>query len=112
MRAQIPSARFIVFCRNAGFHHTSVRLKTGANAVALDWSVDENWAREAIQSQGAVQGHLDPLLLVQGGDRLKARTHQILEAFSSGPHIFNLGHGIVPETSPDHVEELVRLVRG
>ena len=112
VRAEIPSARFIVFCRNAGFHHTSVRQKTGANAVALDWSVDENWARDTIQKDGAVQGHLDPLLLVQGGERLKARTEQILEAFSSGPHIFNLGHSIVPETSPDHVEQLVRWVRG
>ena len=112
VRQEIPSARFIVFCRNAGFHHTSVRQKTGANAVALDWSVDENWAKEAIQSQGAVQGHLDPLLLVQGGDRLKQRTEQILTAFGSGPHIFNLGHGIVPETSPDHVEQLLRIVRG
>jgi uroporphyrinogen decarboxylase len=112
VRAKVPTARFIVFCRNAGFHHATVRQKTGANAVALDWSVDENWAREAIQKDGAVQGHLDPLLLVQGGDRLKARTEQILEAFSSGPHIFNLGHGIVPETSPDHVEQLMRLVRG
>jgi uroporphyrinogen decarboxylase len=112
VRVEIPSARFIVFCRNAGFHHTSVRQKTGANAVALDWSVDENWARDTIQKDGAVQGHLDPLLLVQGGDRLKVRTEQILQAFSSGPHIFNLGHGIVPETSPDHVEQLVRWVRG
>ncbi|NDB68484.1 MAG: uroporphyrinogen decarboxylase [Methylocystaceae bacterium] len=112
VRNEIPTARFIVFCRNAGFHHTSVRQKTGANAVALDWSVDENWARNEIQKYGAVQGHLDPLLLVQGGDRLKARTEQILSAFSSGPHIFNLGHGIVPETSPDHVEYLMRLVRG
>ena len=112
VRMDIPSARFIVFCRNAGFHHTSVRQKTGANAVALDWSVDENWARDTIQKDGAVQGHLDPLLLVQGGDRLKARTQDILQAFSSGPHIFNLGHGIVPETSPDHVEQLVRWVRG
>ena len=112
VRAEIPSARFIVFCRNAGFHHTSVRAKTGANAVALDWAVDEHWAREAVQKQGAIQGHLDPLLLVQGGDRLKQRVEMIIEAFASGPHIFNLGHGIVPETSPDNVEQLLRIVRG
>jgi uroporphyrinogen decarboxylase len=112
VRTEIPAAKFIVFCRNAGFHHSSVRQKTGANAVALDWSVDENWARDAIQSGGAVQGHLDPLLLVQGGDRLKKRAEEILTAFSEGPHIFNLGHGIVPETPPDHVEQLLRVVRG
>ena len=112
VRAVIPSARFIVFCRNAGFHHQSVRQKTGANVVALDWSVDEQWARQVIQKHGPVQGHLDPLLLVQGGDLLKVRAQTIVEAFSDGPHIFNLGHGIVPETPPAHVEQLLRVVRG
>jgi uroporphyrinogen decarboxylase len=58
-----------------------------------------------------VQGNLDPLRLVAGGEQMRARAQTIIEAFAERPHIFNLGHGIVPETPIEHVAELVRLVR-
>ncbi len=112
VRAKRPDARFIVFCRGAGARHDQVAKATGANAVGLDWAVDEQWAATYVQSQSAVQGHLDPLLVVNGGELMDRRTDEIIEAFSHGPHIFNLGHGIVPETSPDHVERLLKRVRG
>ena len=64
-----------------------------------------------IQKIGPVQGNLDPLLVVAGGEAMAAATRQIIAALSRGPFIFNLGHGIVPETPPEHVERLVALVR-
>ncbi len=112
VREQRPDARFIVFCKGAGARHDQVALATGANAVGLDWAVDEIWAAKHVQKHSAVQGHLDPLLVVNGGELMDQRVDQIIEAFSQGPHIFNLGHGIVPETSPDHVERLLKRVRG
>ncbi len=64
-------------------------------------------------SQGvAVQGNFEPLLLVAGGDAMDARVRETLQTLSGLPHIFNLGHGIVPETPPEHVARLVELVRG
>ncbi len=59
----------------------------------------------------AVQGNLDPLLLVAGGAGFEARVREILEAMRGAPFIFNLGHGIVPHTPPEHVARLVELVR-
>jgi uroporphyrinogen decarboxylase len=64
-----------------------------------------------VQKYCAVQGHLDPILLVAGGEAMRDRVREILAAFAGGPHIFNLGHGIVPNTPIEHVAELVRLVR-
>jgi uroporphyrinogen decarboxylase len=71
-----------------------------------------DWARDELQPKVTVQGNLDPQLLVAGGEAMTARVGDILEALSGGPFIFNLGHGIVPETPPEHVGRLVELVRG
>ena len=65
-----------------------------------------------LQPHVTVQGNLDPLLLVQGGDALERRVDEIKGALGAGPFIFNLGHGIVPQTPPEHVARLVELVRG
>jgi uroporphyrinogen decarboxylase len=112
VRAARPDAKIIFFARNSGSGHILAARDTGADAVGLDWSVDEEWARDNVQSIRPVQGHLDPLLLVAGGEALDRRVDRIVDVFSAGPHIFNLGHGIVPETPPEHVERLVRRVRG
>ena len=69
------------------------------------------WAAREVQGSSAVQGNLDPLLLVAGGGALEAEVGRILEALGQGPLIFNLGHGVVPETPPEHVERLVSQVR-
>jgi uroporphyrinogen decarboxylase len=67
----------------------------------------------ALASRGvAVQGNLDPLLLVAGGMALEARVQEVLDAMQGVPHVFNLGHGIVPQTPPENVAALVALVRG
>src|SRR5260221_128308 len=70
------------------------------------------FARDMLQKRGAVQGNLDPLLLVSGGAAMTAAIRAILDALTAGPFVFNLGHGIVPETPPEHVAELVALLHG
>ena len=111
VRAEVPGARIIVFARGAGLGHARV-AETGADAVGLDWAVDGAWAAREVQSARPVQGHLDPLALVAGGEALDRGVEEVLAAFEGGPHVFNLGHGIVPETPVAHVERLVRRVRG
>lgn len=112
VRAQAPHARIIVFARASGPGHRLVAEKTGADAVALDWAVNGAWAASQVQSLKPVQGNLDPLAVVAGGAALEDGVRDVLSTFGGGPHIFNLGHGIVPETPVEHVGRLVKLVRG
>ena len=80
-------------------------------ALGLDHYVDRRWAAKNLRPDLVLQGNLDPLCLVAGGDQLKSEVEDILECFSGRRHIFNLGHGIVPQTPPGHVTELLSLVR-
>ena len=82
------------------------------DAVGLDWTVDPDWGAQAVQPLKPVQGNLDPLALVAGGPALESATRRILKAFGGAPYIFNLGHGIVPQTPIAHVERMVEIVRG
>ena len=112
VRQKYPDMKFIVFGRGSGGNHVRYARETGANAVGLDWGVDPQWAAKAVQPILPVQGNLDPLAVVAGGDNLDRQTDAILEAFSGGGHIFNFGHGIVPETPIENVERLLRRIRG
>jgi uroporphyrinogen decarboxylase len=73
---------------------------------------DPYWAAKNVQPVKPVQGNLDPLLVVAGGDAMYRGIDRVLDAFRNGPHIFNLGHGIVPETPPEHVTQLIKRIRG
>ncbi len=112
VRRQIPGAKIIGFPRGAGTALTRYVEQVPLNAVGLDWTIDRTFARERIQSRVAVQGNLDPLALLAGGPALDRAVDAILEAFGGGPFIFNLGHGILPETPIAHVEQMVKRVRG
>jgi uroporphyrinogen decarboxylase len=114
LKERHPGVPLIAFPREAGERYEGFAAATGADAVALDTSVDAAWAAEHIQRPGptCVQGNLDPGLMVEGGDRLVAETRRVVEAFASGPHIFNLGHGITPDADPDNVARMVEAVRG
>jgi len=81
-------------------------------ALGLDHYTDRHWAARNLRKDIALQGNLDPLALVAGGDQMEAEIDDILECFSNRRHIFNLGHGIVPQTPPDHVSELLARLRG
>jgi uroporphyrinogen decarboxylase len=111
LKARHPEARIIGFPRNAGALYGEYFAATGVDALGLDQSVSLPVAR-ALQAQGPVQGNLDPAVLVAGGAALDRAVGAILDGLRGRPFIFNLGHGILPETPLTHVERLVRLVHG
>jgi uroporphyrinogen decarboxylase len=111
VRALHPHARIIAFPRGAASHIPSFALQTGANAISLDTAVDPAWATKTIPQDVVLQGHLDPLVLIAGGAAQQAAVAEILTAYRDRSHIFNLGHGILPQTPIEHVEALLRQVR-
>jgi len=106
-----PKVPIIVFPRGIGAGHLDFAAEEFAQGLGLDPNVPLEWARDHLQTRACVQGNLDPQLLVAGGRSLGAGTARILNRLGKGPFIFNLGHGIVPETPPEHVAELIKLVR-
>lgn len=110
VRQVYPDVPIIGFPKGAGRHYEAYRQKTGVTGLGLDWTVPLATAR-ALQRGGAVQGNLDPLRLTAGGAALTDGVGAILKALGDGPLIFNLGHGITPETPVAHVEQMVKLVR-
>ena len=84
---------------------------TGVDAVSIDWAAEPSLIRERVQTKVAVQGNLDPLVLIAGGEALDRAVDDVLANFAGGRLIFNLGHGIQPETPIAHVEQMVERVR-
>lgn len=112
VKAAHPHVPVIGFPRGAGALYADYVGGTGIDAVSLDASVPLGWAAENLQSRTVIQGNLDNLLLAAGGGALDEEVGRIVEAFAGGPHIFNLGHGIIPATPPEHVGRVVDLVTG
>jgi len=111
VKAVYPDVPIIGFPKGAGSRYNDYREKTGVSALGLDWAVPLSQARR-LQAGGAVQGNLDPLRVVAGGDALDAGVDAILEQLGSGPLVFNLGHGITPEAPIANVERMLKKVRG
>ena len=101
----------IGFPRGAGVMLPEYVRETGVTAVGLDTAASPAFVNSQLPAGFPVQGHLDPLLLIEGGGRLDARVRQLLDAYRGRPHIFNLGHGIRPETPIAHVERVLELIR-
>ena len=112
VRKAMPDARIIGFPRGAQTMLPHYVDDVAVDAVGLDWMINKTFAREQVQKRVAVQGNLDPLALVTGGAALDAAVDEVLAAFSDAPFIFNLGHGILPETPIEHVERMLKRVRG
>lgn len=112
LRRRVPNARVIGFPRGAGQLLGDYVDRVPVNAVSVDWMADRRFIRERVQSRVAVQGNLDPLALLAGGDALDRSVDAILKDFGDGRFIFNLGHGILPPTPIAHVERMLRRVRG
>ncbi len=110
VRNEVPDAKIIGFPKSAGSQYNGYRKATDVDAVGLDWSVPMQQARK-LQSEGAVQGMLDPMRLIAGGSALDEGIDEILTGLGGGPLIFNLGHGITPQTPIMNVERLIERVR-
>ena len=111
VRKQVPGAKIIGFPRGAGALLPSYVEATGVDGVSIDWATEPSLIREKVQSRVAVQGNLDPLVLIAGGAALDRAVDDVLASYAGGRLIFNLGHGIQPETPIAHVEQMVKRVR-
>jgi len=110
LRARVPNAPVIGFPRGAAGNLPAYARATGVNLLGLDYGVPLSFAEQLPAGLG-VQGNLDPLRLLAGGEQMERRAEEIVTAFRSRPHIFNLGHGIVPETPIGNLERLIAKVR-
>lgn len=111
LRKRVPEAKVIGFPRGAGTELPRYLATVAVDAIGLDWMTEFAFARERVQALRPVQGNLDPLALLAGGQCLDRAVDAILEAFSGGPFIFNLGHGVLPDTPVAHVERLIARIR-
>ncbi|MBS0558915.1 MAG: uroporphyrinogen decarboxylase [Proteobacteria bacterium] len=111
LKARFPDLKMIGFPRLAGMMLGAYAAETGVDAVGMDTATDPVLAARAVPARMAVQGNLDPMALLAGGEALRAEASGILAALRGRPFVFNLGHGIVPQTPPEHVAALVRQVR-
>ncbi|MHB8885372.1 MAG: uroporphyrinogen decarboxylase [Methylovirgula sp.] len=111
LRSRCPGVKVITFPRGAGSHLVDFAGRTGADALGLDTAVAPVWAAECVEAGTVLQGNLDPLALLAGGQSLGEAVKRIRTAFAGRPHIFNLGHGILPETPIAHVEALLAQLR-
>jgi uroporphyrinogen decarboxylase len=111
VRKQVPAAKIIGFPRGAGALLPSYVEATGIDGVSIDWTAEPSLIRDKVQSHVAVQGNLDPLVLIAGGNALDRAIDDVLSSYAGGRLIFNLGHGIQPETPIAHVEQMVKRVR-
>ncbi|MBI3453036.1 MAG: uroporphyrinogen decarboxylase [Rhodospirillales bacterium] len=111
LRMRHPAVPIIAFPRGAGVNYRFFAETAGVDAIGFDPTVPLDWAAAAIQPRATLQGNLDPILLVVGGRPMEIATLHILETLAGKPFVFNLGHGIVPETPPENVARLCHLIR-
>ena len=102
---------FISFPKGIGEGLINYANEVDINCIAIDQNTDPLWANCALPSNIAIQGNLDPLCLVTGGQQMKDEINRIIDCFGDRPHIFNLGHGVVPQTPPEHVQDLIDFIR-
>ncbi|OIR00762.1 uroporphyrinogen decarboxylase [mine drainage metagenome] len=111
LKRERPGIPVIGFPRGAGALLLPYVEKTGVDAVSLDTGVPLEWAAKMLQPKVTVQGNLDPILLITGGEAMDRAIDRILSTLGRGPFIFNLGHGILPSTPPEHVARLAERVK-
>jgi uroporphyrinogen decarboxylase len=112
LKSDHPEIRIIGFPRNAGVRYLEYVKETGIDGVSIDATVPLDWAVGSLQEHCLVQGNLDNQALVVGGEVVEEETMRILETLGDGPFIFNLGHGILPQTPPENVARISELIRG
>jgi uroporphyrinogen decarboxylase len=102
----------IGFPKGAGGKLKAYARETGVTALGVDETVDPLWAAKELPARLPVQGNLDPLALIAGGETLRVAVKRILDAFAERPHIFNLGHGILQDTPIANVQDMLAAVKG
>ena len=112
LRARHPDVPVIGFPKGAGGKLAAYARETAVDTIGLDETVDPLWATNELPDDLPVQGNLDPLAMIAGGDALKTSVRRVLDAFAERPHIFNLGHGILQDTPIAHVQDMLRQVKG
>jgi uroporphyrinogen decarboxylase len=112
VRARHPKVPIIAFPRGVGPAALMYRRPDAFSVLSIDTAIGAHWAARELQPTICIQGNLDPIMLLAGGPALKREATRILDKLGHGPFIFNLGHGVVPQTPPEHVAELVQAVRG
>ena len=112
LRERHPAVPVIGFPKGAGGKLAAYARETAVSALGLDETVDPLWATKELPADLPVQGNLDPLALIAGGDELRTAVRRVLDAFAGRPHIFNLGHGILQDTPIAHVQDMLRQVKG
>jgi uroporphyrinogen decarboxylase len=112
VRRHIPQAKIIGFPRGAGAMALPYVEMTGVSAFGIDWTFERSIARDMLQSRVPLQGNVDPVALLAGGTALDREVDDVMKELGSGPLVFNLGHGILPETPIAHVDRMLKRVRG
>jgi len=107
-----PKVPIIGFPKGAGGKLAAYARETGVTALGLDETVDPVWAAKSLPARLPVQGNLDPLALIAGGETMRSAVERILDAFAGRPHIFNLGHGILQDSPIAHVQDMLAAVKG
>ncbi|MBV9551939.1 MAG: uroporphyrinogen decarboxylase [Alphaproteobacteria bacterium] len=110
LKTRFPHVPVVGFPRGAGFCYERYATVTGVDAISIDTAVPSADARDRLQGKLTVQGNLDPVLLLAGGAALKRGVRELRATLGGGPYVFNLGHGILPETPPEHVAELAQIL--
>jgi uroporphyrinogen decarboxylase len=111
LKQRFPDVPIIGFPRGSGFQYERYAVETGIDALCLDTAMPADVARRRLPTHMPLQGNLDPVMLLIGGAPMGREVRRLRAGFAGGPHIFNLGHGVLPETPPEHVAELARLLR-
>ncbi|MEC7490719.1 MAG: uroporphyrinogen decarboxylase [Pseudomonadota bacterium] len=106
-----PNIPIIAFPKGVPLSLPDLVKTPEVDAIGIDYSIDPAWAARELQPHAVIQGNFDPTLLLAGGRELERGAKDIVHTFSKGPHIFNLGHGILPQTPVKHVEQLIATVR-
>lgn len=112
LKSAYPDIPVIAFPKNIGACLPDYVDRTGIDAIAIDPQTDTGWAAQHLQPRLCVQGNLDPACLRSGGGIMEAETRRIIDDLSSGPFVFNLGHGVIKDTPPAHVDHVVKIIRG
>jgi uroporphyrinogen decarboxylase len=110
LKLRFPDCPVIGFPRSAGLLYQRYVAETGVDAIGIDTTVPAGYAQDILQPLATVQGNLDPVLLVAGGPALESAVIELRQVLGRGPYVFNLGHGVLPETPTENVEMVARLL--